>query len=146
MALPKLRADGTLPPGTHRATLAELTTAFDQANSAARPALSLALRHAVALIRAVDAAAIIYVGGSYVTDKRDPSDLDLAVRSDIWSDAAFNVDLSAAYPNETLRWLCSSITQATHNIWKTSSARSQAQRPLARGSLRSSAELAEQGE
>jgi hypothetical protein len=100
MALPKLRPDGTLPPGTHRVTLAELTAAFDQAGSTTRPALSAALRHAVALIWSTDPAAIIYVGGSYVTVKRDPSDLDMAVRSDVWSGTAFGAAFSAAHPNE----------------------------------------------
>lgn len=100
MALPKLRANGTLPPGTHRATLVELISAFDQASSITRPSLRAALRHAVALIRSADTAAIIYLGGSYVTDKRDPGDLDLAVRSDVWSDATFTVDFSAAHPSE----------------------------------------------
>ncbi len=100
MALPQLRADGTLPPGTHRATLAELATAFDQAGSTARSVLSAALRRAVALIRSTDPVATIYVGGSYVTDKLDPSDLDLAVRSDVWTDASFAAALTTTYPSE----------------------------------------------
>jgi predicted nucleotidyltransferase len=75
-------------------------TAFDQAGSTTRPALSAALRHAITLIRSADPAAIIYVGGSYVTDKRDPSDLDLAVRSNVWTGAAFDAAFSAAYPSE----------------------------------------------
>jgi hypothetical protein len=101
MALPQLRADGVLPPGTHRATIADLTAAFDQPGSTTRPALSAVLRHVVALIRSTDQAAIIYVGGSYVTAKRDPSDLDVAVRSDVWSDASFDAALHATYPGGT---------------------------------------------
>jgi len=101
MALPRLRPDGALPPGTHRATIAELASAFDQASSATRPALGTVLRHAVALIQSADPAAFIYVGGSYVTDKRDPSDLDLAVRSDGWSDASFDAAFTATYPGGT---------------------------------------------
>src|SRR5579884_3620260 len=100
MALPQLRADGTLPPGTHRATLTELAAAFDQSSSTTRPALGAVLHNAVALIRSRDPAAIIYVGGSYVTDKRDPSDIDLAVRSDLWTGTAFDAAFSAAHSSE----------------------------------------------
>jgi hypothetical protein len=64
--------------------------------------LSAALRHVAALIWSADLVAIIYVGGSYITGKRDPSDLDLAVRSDIWTGAAFDAAFSATHSSEAL--------------------------------------------
>ncbi len=75
---------------------------FDQASSTTRQALNQALEHAVALIWNRDPAAVIYVNGSYVTDKIDPIDVDLAVRSDIWDDTLFAVELSRSYPGEEL--------------------------------------------
>lgn len=100
MALPHLRPDGTLPPGTYPATLGELVAAFDQSGSTARPALNMALQHAATLIWSRDATAILYVNGSYVTNKVDPVDVDLAVRSDVWDDMLFLAAFSAAHPGE----------------------------------------------
>jgi hypothetical protein len=92
--------NGVLPPGTYPAQVAELATAFDQPSSTARPALNLALRHAVTLIWSRDPSARIYVNGSYVTAKRDPLDVDVAVRSDVWDDTQFAAAFAAAYPGE----------------------------------------------
>jgi len=60
------------------------------------------LEHAVALIWSRDPVAAIYVNGSYVTDKIDPVDVDLAVRSDVWDDTLFSVEFSQSYPGEEL--------------------------------------------
>ena len=102
MAIPQLRPDGTLPPGTYLATLGELAAMFDQQGSTARPALNAALQHAATLIWSADAAAILYVNGSYITDKHDPLDVDVAVRSDVWDDTRFAAAFAATYPAEML--------------------------------------------
>src|SRR5689334_2731241 len=92
--------NGVLPPGTYSATLADVRVAFDQPGSRTRPSLNVALEHAANLIWSRDAAAILYVNGSYVTDKLDPLDVDLAVRSDVWDDTLFATAFSGAYPGE----------------------------------------------
>src|SRR5262249_47579652 len=83
MTIPPL-VNGVRPPGTYPATFPEVLAAFDQTGSSIRPALNTALEHAARLIRSKDASAILYVNGSYVTDKLAPLDVDLAVRSDVW--------------------------------------------------------------
>lgn len=60
----------------------------------------VALEHAVTIIWSSDPAAVIYLDGSYVTDKVDPVDVDLAVRSDIWTDSLFLSAFTSAYPGE----------------------------------------------
>lgn len=92
--------NGVLPAGTYVATLAELQAAFDQPGSHTRPALHAALEHAATLIWSRDTAAILYVNGSYVTDKLDPLDVDVAIRSDVWDDSLFVAAFSAAYPGD----------------------------------------------
>ena len=99
MTIPQL-VNGVLPPGTYLATLDEIAAAFDQPGSSTRHALNAALRHAAALIWSRDATAIVYVNGSYVTDRLDPLDVDLAIRSDVWDDTQFALALSAAHPSE----------------------------------------------
>lgn len=99
MTIPPL-VNGVLPPGTYQATLGEVTAAFDHPGASTRPSLNMALEHAANLIWSRDGTAILYVNGSYVTDKVDPFDVDLAVRSDVWDDAQFAVAFSALYPGE----------------------------------------------
>lgn len=99
VTIPPLR-NGVLSPGTYLATLDEIEAAFDQSGSSMRPALNAALRHAAALIWSRDASAILYVNGSYVTEKLDPLDVDVAARSDVWDDGMFAATFSAAYPSE----------------------------------------------
>jgi hypothetical protein len=38
--------------------------------------------------------------GSYATDKGDPVDVDLAVRSDVWTDSHFLSTFASNYPGE----------------------------------------------
>jgi hypothetical protein len=78
MPLPALRADGTLPPGVHAATLEELLAAFPSVTPR-RHLLNDALTNAVAVIRRLGLADEIAVDGSYITDKAEPSDVDLVV-------------------------------------------------------------------
>jgi hypothetical protein len=99
MTLPPL-INGVLPPGTYSAALGEVRAAFDQPGSRTRPALNAALEHAAVLIWSRDATAILYVNGSYVTDKLDPLDVDVAIRSDVWDDTQFAAVFSAAHPGE----------------------------------------------
>jgi hypothetical protein len=99
MSIPPL-VNGVLPPGTYSATLDEVRAAFDQAGSRTRLTLHAALAHAAAFIWSRDATAILYVNGSYVTDKVDPIDVDVAVRSDVWDDTQFAAAFSAVHPGE----------------------------------------------
>jgi len=99
MPIPPL-VNGVLPAGTYLADFSELVAVFDQPDSTTRLALNMALWHAVTLIWSRDATAIVYVNGSYVTEKRDPVDVDIAVRSDIWDDTLFATAFAAAYPGE----------------------------------------------
>lgn len=99
MPVPPL-VNGVLPSGTYSATFAEVEAAFDQPGSSTRPTLTQALQHAAILIWSRDASAIVYVNGSYITEKPNPLDLDLAVRSDVWDDTAFLAAFSVAYPTE----------------------------------------------
>lgn len=99
MTIPPL-VNGVLPSGTYPATLREVVAAFTRFGSSTRPALNAALEHAARLIWSQDASAILYVNGSYVTDKRDPVDVDIAVRSDVWDDRRFASVFSAAHPGE----------------------------------------------
>jgi hypothetical protein len=78
MPLPALRADGTLPPGIHRATLEELFAAFPGATPQ-RQALNDALAAAVATIKRLGLADEVALDGSYVTGKPDPADVDVVV-------------------------------------------------------------------
>lgn len=92
--------NGMLPPGTYQATLDEIESAFNQVGSSTRPTLNTALRHAATLIWSRDASAVLYINGSYVTEKLDPLDLDVAVRSDVWDDTMFASAFSATHPGE----------------------------------------------
>lgn len=101
MAIPAL-IHGLLPPGIHAATLQDVWDAFDQPGSATRAALNRALEHAVTIIWARDSRALVYVNGSYVTSRLDPVDVDIAVRSDAWTDSSFLTTFAAAYAGEEL--------------------------------------------
>ncbi len=78
MPLPTLGADGTLPPGLHVATLAEVFAAFP-AITPGRRALDQALAHCVATVKRLSLADQIALDGSYVTGEPDPADIDMAV-------------------------------------------------------------------
>lgn len=78
MPLPALRADGSLPPGVHRTSLDEIFACFP-ATTPTRQALNSALADCVATLRAMRLAELMAVDGSYVTGKRNPSDVDVVV-------------------------------------------------------------------
>jgi hypothetical protein len=80
MGIPKLRHEGTLPPGIHRATLEEIRAAFGGL-STRRVELMLALEAAVKRAWKAGVRRIL-VDGSFVTAKPEPRDVDLVVRVD----------------------------------------------------------------
>jgi hypothetical protein len=99
MAIPAL-VNGLHPPGVYPAELQEVWDTFDQPGSTTRTALNRALAHTVTLIWTRDMYALVYVNGSYVTDRVDPVDVDLAVRSDAWTDSSFQTAFVSAHPGE----------------------------------------------
>ncbi|HZC06269.1 MAG TPA: hypothetical protein VE338_11585 [Ktedonobacterales bacterium] len=78
MPLPALRADGSLPPGVHQASLSEVFARFP-AVAPERQALNSALSYCVATVKQLNLADEIALDGSYVTSKPDPADVDMAV-------------------------------------------------------------------
>jgi hypothetical protein len=40
------------------------------------------------------------VNGSFITDERDPLDVDVAVRTDVWDNPRFAAAFVTAYPTE----------------------------------------------
>jgi hypothetical protein len=77
MPMPDLNADGFLPPGTHDAGLEDIAETFGQ--SATRRALMNNLRRYVAEVRRWPLAQALLVDGSFVTNKQDPNDIDVAL-------------------------------------------------------------------
>jgi len=112
MTIPAL-VNGLLPPGVYAAALQEVWDVFDQPGSATRAALNQALAHAVTIIWARDTQALIYVNGSYVTNRIDPADVDIAVRSDVWTDSSFLPAFVAAHAGE--EQLVDFFFSATHS-------------------------------
>lgn len=81
MALPKLRADGTLPPGQfHVTSLDEIRAAFP-ADTERRKALEPALSQLVEVVRQKHLGSELVIDGSYTTRKPEPADIDLALLS-----------------------------------------------------------------
>jgi hypothetical protein len=79
VVIPKLRSDGTLPPGEFHATMDEILLAFP-AITPERAALNQALQDALSAMQQVKILApdlILYIDGSYTTSKPDPNDIDL---------------------------------------------------------------------
>lgn len=76
--IPPLRSDGTLPPGTHDATLDELFAAYPARNQQ-RQMLNDSLRVVVEQLWMLDPTLVILVDGSYVTAKAEPNDIDLLI-------------------------------------------------------------------
>ena len=78
MPLPALRADGSLPPGIHHASLSEVFNSFPSTTTR-RQALNQALTFCMATIQRLRLADQIALDGSYITAKPDPSDVDMVV-------------------------------------------------------------------
>ena len=76
--IPKRRSDGTLPPGVYQATIAEILAAYPPVNQQ-RQILNDSLQRAVEELRKLDPSLVIFVDGSYVTQKAEPNDVDLLI-------------------------------------------------------------------
>jgi hypothetical protein len=76
MALPAFNAEGDLPPGVHRATLAEVLERFGQ-GSVQRCAVADRLRRVYQLVISTGQLARFAVFGSFVTAKEEPNDVDI---------------------------------------------------------------------
>jgi hypothetical protein len=90
VAIPEFREDGYLPEGLHRATEAEVLFRFGSPTRRRR-ALALHLRHWLQLVRAVESRRF-FIGGSFVTAKPSPGDLDAVV----WISDAFEQEIQSA--------------------------------------------------
>ena len=75
--IPAFRSDGYLPEGLHLASEAEVTFRFGS-SSPRRRRVVLRLRRWVELARSTRARRLV-IDGSFVTDKRDPEDIDAVV-------------------------------------------------------------------
>lgn len=76
--IPKRRPDGTLPPGIYRATITEILAAYLPVNQQ-RQILNDSLKRVVEELRKLDPSLVIFVDGSYVTQKAEPNDVDLLI-------------------------------------------------------------------
>jgi hypothetical protein len=78
MGIPLLRSDGTLPPGIHNAGLGELLMAYPMSTTYRRDLTDNLIRYlTVAYHLSIIEDAII--GGSFITTKAEPADIDLVV-------------------------------------------------------------------
>ena len=75
--IPPFRNDGYLPDGVHSATEAEITFRFG-ASSKRRRRLTIRVRRWIDLSRQIGARRLL-IDGSFVTEKRDPNDVDAAM-------------------------------------------------------------------
>jgi len=99
--LPALRSDGTLPPGTHDATLDELLTAYPARNPQ-RQMLNDSLRVVVEQLWRLDPTLVILVDGSYVTAKAEPNDIDLLLITPTYTELAIQQYLDQVCPVEAV--------------------------------------------
>lgn len=91
MAIPQLLDSGLLPPGVHSCTLAEAEARFvPDGASEKRRALWESLRAFLAWITPMQCFEAIYLDGSFITDKVEPSDIDCILE----------VSLTAPFPPE----------------------------------------------
>jgi hypothetical protein len=78
--LPEFDSDGDLPPGIHRADLVEIEKQFGQfAASDRRVKLYTKLRQVVEMAKFSGIVQRLILGGSFVTAKTEPNDVDLIV-------------------------------------------------------------------
>jgi hypothetical protein len=117
MALPEFNDQGDLPPGLHRATLAEALARFGPGTEARRQATAVLLRvhRAVAATPKLERFVIF---GSYVTAKAEPQDVDLIlVMKDDFSLAGceeatrvlFDHQRAQAEVGASIFWLCPGV-------------------------------------
>ncbi|HKS70933.1 MAG TPA: hypothetical protein VJQ45_10955 [Ktedonobacterales bacterium] len=99
--LPPLRPDGTLPPGIHSATLAELLAAHPPVNEQ-RQVLNDSVRRAVEELFRLDPLLVILVDGSYVTRKAEPNDVDILIISTRYTEPKLIAYLDQVCPVEAV--------------------------------------------
>ena len=87
MPLPDFIAGGDLPPGVYRASLAETVTRFG-AGSDRRKRLALRLERIYRIAAGTGHLARFVVFGSFVTEKREPGDVDVFMVMDDGFDVA----------------------------------------------------------
>jgi predicted nucleotidyltransferase len=80
LPIPSLSQSGLLPPGDHECSLAEVGAAF--VYNERRQNLWRQLLSYLGELRPFDRITAIYLDGSFVTDKAEPSDIDLVVKFD----------------------------------------------------------------
>jgi hypothetical protein len=78
LALPAFNEEGDLPPGVHRATLAEVLERFGQ-GSVQRCAVADRLSRLYQLVASIRQLARFVVFGSFVTAKGEPNDVDIVL-------------------------------------------------------------------
>lgn len=78
MALPDFNPEGDLPPGVHRATLAEVLERF-RGGSVQRRAVAERLDRLYQLVASTGQLARFVVFGSFVTAKDEPNDVDIVL-------------------------------------------------------------------
>lgn len=82
--IPPLNADGHLPPGRWGATLDEIQNRFAADSSSRRAEVWGEFVQALALLRSVVRVSRVWVGGSFISVKEEPGDVDVVffVRAD----------------------------------------------------------------
>ena len=81
MALPYFNANGDLPPGVHRASLAEIMVRFG-GEAGQREVCTQRLAHVHELARRTGCLQRLVIFGSYVTAKANPHDVDVILIMD----------------------------------------------------------------
>lgn len=93
--LPEFDSFGDLPPGIHKASVAEFEARFGRfTTSDRRIRLLAAFRQLIENARFSGIVDRMIVGGSYVTSKQEPNDIDLVIL------LSGNVDLSVLTPTQ----------------------------------------------
>ena len=82
--IPTLNNDGFLPPGRWGATLDEVRSCFAQDSSSRRAEVWAEFEAALSLLRSVVRVSRVWVGGSFISVKEEPGDVDAVffVRAD----------------------------------------------------------------
>ncbi len=99
--IPPLRSDGTLPPGTHRATLADVLNAYPAGNQQ-RQMLNDSLVQVLNQLWGLDSTFTIFVDGSYVTGKAEPNDIDLLIITMRYNELSLQQYLDRVCPVEAV--------------------------------------------
>jgi len=84
--IPELTREGMLPEGVHEALLREVRERFGK-GSALRIRLMKGLERVVALARKIGAR-VLYLDGSFVTNKKDPGDWDAVLVAPVGTNCA----------------------------------------------------------